>query len=108
MNAIKSENGEWKEMGSGASINFHHFPAFNPSYGKPGNTLLWDAFENRLIIADANEQRPALCFHEHEKSMVFCLQKMRYSKLIQRFLIEKGNFLGNRANRGKEKSYRNS
>jgi len=73
VNAIK-EHGLWTEFGNaGIEINFHHFPSFDPEYGNSGDTLIWDALENRLIIVDADEKHTPLCFKEYEKDCQSCV-----------------------------------
>jgi len=80
VNAIKDHSGDWREHGNGKElIHFHHFPAFNPDHGNTGDTLIWDAFKNRLIIADNDEKHIPLCHKEYRKSCDSCVgQNVRH------------------------------
>lgn len=74
VNAVKNHLGEWMEFGaSGNAINFHHFPSFDPKNGHHGDTLIWDAFENRLIIVDDDTKHQPLCYKEFTKSCRNCV-----------------------------------
>lgn len=66
VNAIKNHKGEWKEFGSGNWVPLHHFPDFDPSHGKSGDTLVWDALVNRLIITESHEMYHSMCYREFE------------------------------------------
>lgn len=61
VNAIKSQDGTWREFPSGLPVDFHHFPRFDPQSGEPGDTLSWYP-TNHLNIADKNEKHPALFY----------------------------------------------
>ena len=39
VNAIKAQDGVWREYPTGKEVDFHHFPHFDPQDGKPGDTL---------------------------------------------------------------------
>ena len=65
VNAIKDVNGIWRQHSSGQKIEFHHFPEFNSLHGGPGDTLIWDAFLNRLLIQDEYDRYPALCYRQY-------------------------------------------
>jgi len=70
VNAIKNTRGEWREYGSGNWVPLHHFPDFDPTNGHDGDTLIWDAFVNRIFVADDKEMYMSMCFKEFEKSTV--------------------------------------
>ena len=47
---------------SGNRVLFHHFPEFKPHHGGFGDTLVWDAFLNRLFIQSEYEEYEGLCY----------------------------------------------
>ena len=46
----------------GRRIFFDHFPEFQPLHGGEGDTLIWDALENRLFIDDQRDKYHAVCY----------------------------------------------
>ena len=64
VNAMKDDHGEWREYPSGRRVSFSHFPEFHELHGSAGDTLIWDALENRLYIDDAEDKYHALCYRE--------------------------------------------
>lgn len=66
VNAIKDNQGVWREYPSGNRVLFHHFPDFDQKHGGHGDTLVWDAFLNRLFIQDEHDHYNALCFRDYQ------------------------------------------
>jgi hypothetical protein len=66
VNAIKDHHGVWREYPSGSPILFHHYPDFKPNHGRSGDTLIWDAHQNRLYIDNDRKEYHALCYREYE------------------------------------------
>ena len=62
LNAIKDENGIWREFPTGNKVDFHHFPDFDPSYGKPGDTLTWHP-PHHLRVSDSKKHYPPLYYY---------------------------------------------
>ena len=50
INAIKGNDGKWRESPCGRIVNFNHFPEFRPMHGGEGDTLIWDAHLNKIYI----------------------------------------------------------
>ena len=61
VNAIKDSQGVWREFPTGAKVEFHHFPDFDPDYGKPGDTLVWYP-TNHLHLAEKDKFYPPLYY----------------------------------------------
>lgn len=55
INAYKGEDWVWREWPSGKEVPFHHFPKFDPDWGRPGDTLLWRP-KNLLKIASKEDK----------------------------------------------------
>jgi len=72
VNAIKDNQGVWREYPSGNRVLFHHFPDFDQKHGGHGDTLVWDAFLNRLFIQDEHDHYNALCFRDYQNSCEEC------------------------------------
>ena len=80
VNAIKDNQGVWREYPSGNRVLFHHFPEFDQKHGGHGDTLVWDAFLNRLFIQDEHDHFNALCFRDYQncklkKLFIYCGRK---------------------------------
>ena len=65
VNAIKDNHGVWRQHVTGKQVEFHHFPEFNTLQGGAGDTLIWDAFLNRLFIQDDHDHYNAICYKEY-------------------------------------------
>ena len=65
VNAIKDNKGVWREFNSNHRILFHQFPEFDPNHGSSGDTLVWDAFLNRLFIQHQDDQYKAMCYRDY-------------------------------------------
>ena len=50
----------------GKRVQFHHYPEFKPLHGAFGDTLIWDAFENRLFIQSEYEEYAAICYRFYQ------------------------------------------
>merc|ERR1712156_507109 len=72
VNGMKDEQGLWREYPSGRRISFHHFPEFRPLHGGEGDTLIFDALENRLYIDDDKDKYHALCYRDYQKDCEQC------------------------------------
>ena len=70
VNAIKDNRGVWREHPSGQRVEFHHYPEFDPLHGSAGDTLIWDAFLNRLYIDDQHDHYNAMCYRDYENGML--------------------------------------
>ena len=68
VNAIKDDMGVWREHPSGKRVSFSHYPEFNPLHGGEGDTLVWDAFLNRLFVQDEHDHYNALCYRDYQDS----------------------------------------
>ena len=73
VNGIKDSNGAWREYPSGKRIDFSHFPDFNPLHGGSEDTLVWDAFLNRLFIQDEHDHYNALCYRDYQEDCDQCI-----------------------------------
>ena len=69
---MKDEQGLWREYPSGRRISFHHFPEFRELHGGEGDTLIFDALENRLYIDDGKDKYHALCYRDYQKDCEQC------------------------------------
>ena len=69
VNAIKDNRGVWREHPSGQRVEFHHYPEFDPLHGSAGDTLIWDAFLNRLYIDDQHDHYNAMCYRDYENGI---------------------------------------
>ena len=65
VNAVKDNEGVWREYNSNRRILFHQFPEFDPNHGSSGDTLVWDAFLNRLFIQHQDDQYKAMCYRDY-------------------------------------------
>lgn len=65
VNAIKDESGMWREYPGGHLVEFSHYPFFDTTSGHKGDSLAWDALENRLFVNHDNENFNALCYQVH-------------------------------------------
>lgn len=72
VNGIKSEDGYWREYPSGRRVSFTHFPEFHELHGGVGDTLVWDALENRLYIDSKQDKYSALCYRQYERECEQC------------------------------------
>ena len=52
-------------------MDFHHFPNFDPSYGKPGDTLTWFP-PSQLRVSDPDKQYPPLYYSPKENVCQHC------------------------------------
>ena len=68
VNAIKDDMGVWREHPSGKRVSFSHYPEFNPLHGGEGDTLVWDAFLNRIFVQDEHDHYHALCYRDFQSS----------------------------------------
>ena len=66
VNGIKDEDGFWREYPSGLRISFHHFPNFHELHGGHGDTLIWDALEDRLFIDDQRDEYHGICYKQYD------------------------------------------
>ena len=71
INAIKDDMGIWREHPSGKRVSFSHYPEFNPLHGGEGDTLVWDAFLNRLFVQDEHDHYHALCYKDFQSSKLY-------------------------------------
>ena len=53
---------------SNRRILFVEFPEFDPNHGSSGDTLVWDAFLNRLFIQHQDDQYKAMCYRVFGRS----------------------------------------
>ncbi len=65
VNAIKSPDGVWREFPCGREALFHHYPEFDSNRGNVGDTLVWDSYQDRLIIQEEFRHYRALCYREN-------------------------------------------
>ena len=56
---------------TGNPVDFHHFPNFDPSYGKPGDTLTWFP-PSQLRVSDPDKQYPPLYYSPKENVCQHC------------------------------------
>jgi carbonic anhydrase len=73
VNGMKDEQGLWREYPSGRRVSFSHFPEFHEIHGSEGDTLIFDALQNRLYIDDGNDKYHALCFRDYQKDCEQCV-----------------------------------
>lgn len=69
---MKDEYGVWREYPSGDRISFSHFPEFNELKGDEGDTLIWDALQNRLYIDDEHDEYHAICYRQYQRDCEQC------------------------------------
>ena len=72
VNGMKDDNGVWRQYPSGVRVAFHHFPEFDPLHGGKGDTLIFDALQNRLYIDDGNDKYHSLCYREMQRECEQC------------------------------------
>jgi len=72
VNAIKDNRGVWREYPTGNRVLFHHFPEFKTHHGGFGDTLVWDAFLNRLFIQSEYEKIEGLCYRYFQNECEHC------------------------------------
>ena len=44
--------------------SFHHFPHFHVQSGEPGDVLIWDPEDNKLLISDKHDLHSVLCHQQ--------------------------------------------
>lgn len=69
VNAMKDVDGIWREYPSGNEVLFHHFPEFDPTHGKTGDSLIWDSHSDRLMIEWDESDFYALCYRRQRSCM---------------------------------------